>query len=58
MHFFDTDEPTVSLRMTGSMSYGPTTGGIPSHVLQTGEIYEVPQSEAEWLLAAELAELA
>ncbi|WP_179888683.1 hypothetical protein [Streptomyces sp. wa1063] len=57
MSFFNTDEPTISVRMTGSISYGPTTNGIPSHALQTGEIYDVPQSEAEWLLAAELAEL-
>ncbi|MGW4628772.1 hypothetical protein [Streptomyces rubiginosohelvolus] len=58
MSFFNTDEPTVTLRMTGYMSYGPTTNGIPSNVLQNGETYDVPQSEAEWLLSAELAELA
>ncbi|MEU8543999.1 hypothetical protein AB0C52_29070 [Streptomyces sp. NPDC048717] len=54
---FNTDESTVSLRMAGYMSYGPTTDGIPSHVLRNGETYDVPQSEAEWLLSADLAEL-
>ncbi|MFK0289988.1 hypothetical protein ACIQU6_05795 [Streptomyces sp. NPDC090442] len=58
MSFFNADEPTVTVRMTGHMSYGPTTNGIPSHVLQNGKMYDVPQSEAEWLVSAELAELA
>ncbi|MER6047493.1 hypothetical protein ACH4VR_33655 [Streptomyces sp. NPDC020883] len=58
MPFFNTDEQTVTVRMTGHMSYGPTTNGIPSHVLRNGETYDVPQSEAKWLLSAELAELA
>ncbi|MEW2528835.1 hypothetical protein [Streptomyces sp. NPDC047071] len=58
MSFFNTDEPTVTVRMTGHMSYGPTNDGIPSRVLENGQTYEVPQSEAEWLLSAELAELA
>ncbi|MEW2191203.1 hypothetical protein [Streptomyces microflavus] len=58
MSFFNTDEPTVNLRMVGCISYGPTKDGIPSHVLENGETYDVPQSEAEWLLSADLAELA
>ncbi|MFG2876872.1 hypothetical protein ACGFYU_18075 [Streptomyces sp. NPDC048337] len=56
MSFFNTDEPTVTVRMIGYMSYGPTDGGIPAHVLQNGETYDVPQSEADWLLGADLAE--
>ncbi|MFJ8437283.1 hypothetical protein ACIQ9P_38930 [Kitasatospora sp. NPDC094019] len=49
------NEPTVSIRMTGWMGYGPTGGGAPSVVLQNGETYGVPQSEAEWLVGAGLA---
>ncbi|MFE9256193.1 hypothetical protein [Streptomyces sp. NPDC006879] len=56
MSFFNTTEPTVTIRMTGYMSYGPTTDGIPSHLLENGQAYDVPKSEAEWLLSAELAE--
>ncbi|MBT2400590.1 hypothetical protein [Streptomyces sp. ISL-100] len=58
MSFFNTTEPTVTVRMTGYMSYGPTNNGIPSHVLENGETYNVPKGEAEWLLSTELAELA
>ncbi|WP_157877799.1 hypothetical protein [Streptomyces kanamyceticus] len=58
MSYFTTDEPTVTVCMTGRMSYGPTNDGIPSHVLEDGETYAVPQSEAKWLVSADLAELA
>ncbi|WKK21016.1 hypothetical protein QZH56_11815 [Streptomyces olivoreticuli] len=58
MPFFNTDEPTVSVRMTGYMSYGPSNDGIASHVLRNGETYDVPKGEAEWLVSTDLAELA
>ncbi|MFJ3220321.1 hypothetical protein ACIPLC_30925 [Kitasatospora sp. NPDC086801] len=52
---FNTNEPTASVRMTGWMGYGPARNGTPSRILQNGEIYEVPQSEVEWLVGAGLA---
>ncbi|WP_157849840.1 MULTISPECIES: hypothetical protein [Streptomyces] len=55
MTIFNTGEPTASIRMTGWMGYGPTGNGTPSRTLQNGETYEVPQSEAEWLVGAGLA---
>ncbi|MBO0656527.1 hypothetical protein ABZ502_15900 [Streptomyces abikoensis] len=58
MSFFNTDEPTTTVRMTGYMSYGPSNDGVASRVLQNGETYDVPKSEAEWLVSTELAELA
>ncbi|MBH1935773.1 hypothetical protein I5Q34_16090 [Streptomyces sp. AV19] len=57
MSFFNTDEPTVAVRMNGYMSYGPCRDGVASHVLQNGETYDVPKSEAEWLISSDLAEL-
>ncbi|WP_185921619.1 hypothetical protein [Streptomyces sp. WAC06614] len=57
MSIFNTTEPTVTVRMTGYMSYGPTSDGSPSHVLENGGVYDVPQGEAAWLVSAELAEL-
>ncbi|WBP87707.1 hypothetical protein [Kitasatospora cathayae] len=55
MTVFNTNEQTASIRMTGWMGYGPTGSGAPSQILQNGETYEVPQSEAEWLVGAGLA---
>ncbi|MEV6955430.1 hypothetical protein [Streptomyces sp. NPDC051183] len=57
MPYFNTTNLAVTIRMIGYMSYSPTSDGIPSRVLENGQTYEVPQSEAEWLVSAELAEL-
>lgn len=57
MSFFNADEPTVLIQMTGHMSYGPlNTVGVPARLLLNGETYDVPQSEADWLVGADLAE--
>ncbi|MFD9472130.1 hypothetical protein [Streptomyces goshikiensis] len=57
MTFFNTDEPTVRIRMTGFMSYGPLNAdGTLTRVLLNGETYDVPQSETDWLIGSDLAE--
>lgn len=55
MTISSTSESTASIHMTGWMGYGPFSSGTPSRTLQNGETYEVPQSEAEWLVDAGLA---
>jgi hypothetical protein len=57
MSFFNTDEPTVAVRMIGHMSYGPTANGTPAYTLQICETHNIPQSEAGWLISTGLAEL-
>ncbi|MFE6691506.1 hypothetical protein ACFVFQ_34175 [Streptomyces sp. NPDC057743] len=57
MTFFDPNEPTVRIHMTGHMSYGPPNSeGEASRVLLNGEEYDVPQSEANWLTGSGLAD--
>lgn len=56
MSFFNTAEPTATVRMTGYMSYGPTDDQSPTHVLENGQVYDVPRAEADWLVSAGLAE--
>jgi hypothetical protein len=58
MNLFNTDEGTISVRMTGWAGYGSTeANGVPAVVLDNGQTYHVPVAEAGWLITAGLAEL-